>query len=262
MKKILMLVMMASLLAAWPLQTVLAQETGQPQETVGDEYGDEFSDDDMDFLEDEEEDAIQVPQIADPIEPFNRAMFVVNDKLYFYFLKPVGQGYKAITPGFLRTGIKNFFRNLETPLRLVNCLLQAKPKKAGTETLRFLVNTTVGIGGLGDPARKYHDLEMAQEDFGQTLAVWGVGQGAYIVVPFLGPHSIRHAVGKVPDQFLKPQTYAFGQWETSAMVWAGQQINDVTFRIGDYEALKDAAIDPYAAMRDGYAQYRRKKISE
>ncbi|MBI9077673.1 MAG: VacJ family lipoprotein [Desulfatibacillum sp.] len=262
MKKILMLLMMAGFLAAWPIHTVLAQETGQKGASATDEYSDEFLDDDMDFLEEEEEGNIQVVQIADPIEPFNRAMFVVNDKLYFYCLKPLGQGYKAITPSFFRTGVKNFFQNVETPIRLVNCLLQGKPKKAGTEILRFMVNTTVGIGGLGDPARKYHDLEVADEDFGQTLAVWGVGQGAYVVLPFLGPMSVRHGAGKVPDYFLKPQTYVFDQWETSAMVWGGEQLNAVAMRIGDYEAMKAAAIDPYDAMKNGYAQLRDKKIAE
>ena len=262
MKKQLLMLIVAVFMVAFPLQSALAQDKGLAGDAATDEYSDEYLDDDLDFLEDEEEQNIQVVQVADPIEPFNRAMFVVNDKLYFYCLKPLGQGYKAITPSCFRVGVKNFFQNVETPIRLVNCLLQGKPRQAGTETLRFLVNTTVGFGGLGDPAQKYHDLEMADEDLGQTLAVWGVGRGAYVVLPGVGPLFVRHGAGKIGDHFLKPQTYVFDQWETSAMVWGGEQLNAVSLRIGDYEAMKAAALDPYDAMKNGYAQLRDKKIAE
>jgi phospholipid-binding lipoprotein MlaA len=259
-KKIVLLLAMALVLASWPVQSLMAQE--QANDEYSDEYSDEYLDDDMDFLEDEEEDGIQVVQVADPLEPFNRAMFVVNDKLYFWCLKPLAQGYKAITPTGFRVGVDNFFTNAKYPVRMVNCLLQGKPKKAGTETLRFMVNTTVGFGGLGDPALKYHELEMADEDFGQTLAVWGVGPGAYVVLPGMGPFYVREGTGMLADYWLNPRTYIFDQWETSAMVWGGEQLNAVSLRIGDYEALKQAALDPYDAMKNGYAQLREKKIAE
>lgn len=256
-KKILfLLIVLAAFIVAWPASAAQTQNSTAQASQVSDEFGD----DDMDFL-DEEEGEAEDARISDPFEPINRVWFTVNDTLYFYALKPAAQGYKAVTPGFLRRGIKNFFKNLETPIRLVNCLFQGKPKKAGTEFLRFMVNTTVGFGGLGDPSTKYHEMEIAKEDMGQTLAVWGLGSGPYLVWPVLGPYSLRHTGGFIFDRVLYAPTY-IDHWETSLMVKAGQTINDTTFRIGDYEALIEAAVDPYDAVRNAYVQYRNKKIKE
>ncbi len=259
MKKLLFLIAFTCVFLTYPIGSSIAQEAGGQGTSSAIE--DEFADDDMDFLDEEEDDQVAVAPISDPFEGFNRGMFVVNDKLYFYCLKPAAQGYKAVTPGFFRRGVRNFFRNVETPIRLVNCLLQGKGKKAGTEALRFLVNTTVGFGGLGDPATKHHEMIRQDEDFGQTLAVWGVDSGPYFVWPILGPYSLRHTGGYVLDTPLNPRTY-IPQWETSLMVFAGKTINNTTFRIGDYEALKDAAVDPYEAVRDAYTQYRQKLIDK
>ncbi|HMK51793.1 MAG TPA: VacJ family lipoprotein, partial [Thermodesulfobacteriota bacterium] len=116
-----------------------------------------------------------VATIADPLEPVNRAFFHFNDKLYFWVLKPIATGYKTIIPEDGRIGVRNFFSNLTTPVRLVNCLLQANPKCAGTETLRFVLNTTIGVVGLFDPAKKRFNIEKQDRDFGQTLGIWGMG---------------------------------------------------------------------------------------
>ena len=215
---------------------------------------------DEDFIDDEfEEDEIQV---ADPISLWNRAMFHFNDKLYFWALKPVSQVYKAVTPYFFRIGVKNFFRNITTPVRLVNCILQWKGQAAQIEFSRFMVNTTIGVLGLGNPADKYPELNpYDEEDMGQTLAKYGIGNGFYIIWPFLGPSTLRDSIGLAGDWFLNPINYV-EPTEASWGIVAFDKINQTSFRIGEYESLKEAAIDPYTAFQDIYLQFREKKIEK
>jgi phospholipid-binding lipoprotein MlaA len=204
----------------------------------------------------------QKPEIADPLEPFNRAMYHFNDKLYFWVLKPVAQGYATVVPEPARIGVRNFFSNTTFPIRFVNCVLQADFGGAASELGRFLMNTLWGIGGLLDPAsNKDIDLAKRDEDFGQTLGVYGVGQGFFINWPILGPSSPRDTLGLVGDLFLQPLTYV-GSTELSVGVKGYEKVNDTSLRIGDYESLKEAAIDPYVAIRDAYVQYRLKKVKD
>jgi len=199
-------------------------------------------------------------QIADPLSMWNRAMFHFNDKLYFWVLKPLARGYKAVTPDFFRTGVKNFFRNLTTPIRLVNCALQGKGEAFGIEFTRFVMNTTVGVLGLGSPADNDPRLiRPDEEDLGQTLGKYGIGNGFYIVWPIIGPSTLRDTVGRAGDWFLNPVNYIDPQ-ETSWAVQGFDQVNQTSYRIGDYESLKKAAIDPYVALRDVYIQFRTKKV--
>jgi len=214
----------------------------------------------LDFVEEggEEEKA----GIADPLEPFNRAMYHFNDKLYFWVLKPVAQGYQKVVPEGARVGVSNFFKNLASPIRIVNCLLQANFSGAASELGRFAVNTLWGIGGLLDPASSEElNLSKQDEDFGQTLGVYGLGQGIYIHWPILGPSSPRDTIGKVGDFFLYPLTYLTASWETFAGIWIYDKVNATSLSIGDYESLQEAAIDPYVAVRDAYVQYRLKKVN-
>jgi phospholipid-binding lipoprotein MlaA len=212
-------------------------------------------------LDSEDEEMEQQPiTIADPLEPFNRAMFQFNDKLYFWVLKPVAQGYNKIMPEGVRISVRNFFSNVTFPIRFVNCLLQANFDGAAIELSRFTVNTLLGIGGLFDPASsKEMKLVKQDEDFGQTLGVYGVGQGIFLTWPFLGPSTPRDTVGSVGDWFLDPATY-LTPWYAPYGVKTYDRVNEVSLRIGDYEALKEAAIDPYLALRDAYLQYRQKKV--
>ncbi|MBW2597833.1 MAG: VacJ family lipoprotein [Deltaproteobacteria bacterium] len=215
---------------------------------------------DEDFFEDEfEEDKVQV---ADPLSPWNRAMFHFNDKLYFWAVKPLARGYKAIAPDFIRTGVKNFFRNITTPIRLVNCMLQAKGKAAAIEFSRFFVNTTIGVLGFGSPADKYPKLAPPDsEDLGQTLGNYGLGNGFYLVWPILGPSTLRDSIGRAGDFFLDPVSYV-EPTEASVGIRAFDTVNNTSFHIGDYEALKKSAIDPYTALRNIYLQVRENKIKK
>jgi phospholipid-binding lipoprotein MlaA len=199
--------------------------------------------------------------IADPLSGLNRAVFEFNDKMYFWALKPIAQGYKAVIPTPVRQGFLNFFHNLKSPVRIVNCFLQGKMGAAASEMCRFVYNTTFGILGFWDPAKDYPHLNPPEEDFGQTLGLFGIGNGIYLVLPFLGPSTLRDTAGMGGDYFLSPATYIDTAWVEWSMK-AEESVNDLSFRIGQYEELKDAAIEPYASFKDGYIQYRNKKISQ
>jgi phospholipid-binding lipoprotein MlaA len=201
--------------------------------------------------------------IRDPFEPFNRLFFQINDKLYFWALKPVASVYKTIVPEGARVCVRNFFSNVTTPVRFANCLLQVNFKGAGLELTRFFVNTTVGLAGFFDPAKKKCHIEKTDSDFGQTLGFYGIGPVFYINWPFLGPSDVRDTAGLAGDLFLNPtfSIYNFGFWP-SVGIQAFYQVNETSLRIGDYEALKKASLDPYVAVRDAFYQYRKNKIQK
>ncbi len=219
----------------------------------------EEKDDVLDEFESEFEEKAYT--VADPLSFWNRAMYHFNDKLYFWFLKPVAKGYKVVVPGVVRTGVRNFFSNIFTPIRLTSCILQGKLKAGGTELTRFAVNTTVGILGFGDPAQKYLHLDISDEDLGQTLGSYGIGNGFYLVWPVFGPSTLRDSVGMLGDRFLNPITYVKPA-EASLAIWSGEKINETSLHIGDYESIKEAAIEPYEAFRDAYIQYRNNKVKQ
>jgi phospholipid-binding lipoprotein MlaA len=202
--------------------------------------------------------------IADPIEPWNRAIYHVNDKFYFWLLNPAAKAYKFAVPEDFRGLFANFYRNLKAPIRIVNNALQGKIGYAGREFAKFLINSTIGVGGLKDCAAECFGIKGRDADFGQTLGKYGVGPGFYIVWPLLGPSSPRDTVGLVVDRALTPTTYVSQQTLSPEGVglFAHQTVNTASFHLGDYEALKGAAIDPYVAMRDAYVQYRKKIIEE
>jgi len=232
--------------------------TGETEQMPSDSEMEDTSDEDF-FEEEFEEEELQV---ADPLSPWNRAMFHFNDKLYFWALKPLARGYKAIAPDFIRTGVKNFFRNITTPIRLVNCILQAKGNAAAVELSRFVVNTTIGVLGFGSPADKYPRLiPPDSEDLGQTLGNYGLGNGFYLVWPILGPSTLRDSIGRAGDFFLDPVSYV-EPTEASIGIRAFDTVNNTSFRIGDYESLKKSAIDPYTALRDIYLQIRKNKVKK
>lgn len=221
-----------------------------PEQAIDDEFG--FPD---------EEGQTAVVRIADPLGPVNRVIFQFNDKLYFWVLKPVAQGYNVVFREDIRNCIANFFSNLLTPVRLANCILQGKFKAAGTETARFFVNTTMGVLGFGDAGKVIFNLEISDEDLGQTLGSYGLGNGFYIVWPIVGPSTLRDSVGFGGDLFVNPLTY-LEPFALAAGVGGYRRFNDLSLRLGEYEAIKEAAIEPYTAVRNGYVQFRNALIDE
>jgi len=198
--------------------------------------------------------------VPDPLEPMNRAFFEFNDKLYFWVLKPAATGYKTVVPEEVRVCVRNFFHNLSYPVRAVNNLFQGKFFGAFEETCGFLVNSTVGLGGLADIATAV-GLERHEEDLGQTFAVHGAGPAFYIHWPFFGPSTLRDTFGTAGDVFLDPLTY-LGDYRYAPWSRGLNVVNETSLRIGDYESLKKAALDPYVALRDAYYQNRLSKIKE
>jgi len=191
-------------------------------------------------------------ELSDILEPVNRAFFHFNDKLYFWVLKPAARGYKAVLPEPVRVGVRNFFYNLAFPIRFVNCLLQGKGEGAANELGMFMVNTVFGIAGFLDVIPD--DIKSHKEDLGQTFGSYGIGPGFYIVWPFFGPSTIRDSIGMAGDSFLNPLNYLDFWYNAGAR--AVDTVNDTSLRIGEYEALKRAAIDPYVALRNAYHQNR------
>lgn len=200
--------------------------------------------------------------IADPIKPFNIAMYHFNDKLYFWAWKPVATGYKYVLPREIRGLFSSFYANLKAPIRIVNNLLQGEPGYAGKELASFLINSTIGVGGLRNCAEECFGLRGRYADFGQTLGKYGVGFGFYLVLPFVGPSSVRDGFGFLVDWTMRPQTYIgdeFFSYE-SVGLYTHEQINSTSFHLGEYEAFKKASVDPYVSMRDIFIQYRKNLI--
>lgn len=240
------------ILSVSPVHAATAIET--ITDIKGDVYEDDFG------LEGEFEDPVDTERF-DPLSGYNRFMTKVNDKLYFYALKPVAKGYRKVVPETGRVAVGRFFTNLLFPVRFVNNVLQLKIKEAGTELGRFCLNSTVGILGFRDPAKDWLGLEAYPEDFGQTLGHYGVGGGFHIVLPILGPSNLRDTIALAPDHFLDPVTYVKDD-ESELGIRAFNTINYTSLHIGEYESLKKDALDLYTFIRDAYEQKREKDIEE
>jgi phospholipid-binding lipoprotein MlaA len=209
----------------------------------------------------EETEAVEEADIADPLEPVNRAFFVFNDKLYFWVLKPAANAYSFFVPEWGRTRVRNVFDNIKAPIRIVNALLQLKMHKFAMEFSSFVLNSTVGIAGMFDIAARHPELDTSREDLGQTFGSYGIGEGFYLVLPILGPSSLRDTVGLAGDSFLDPVSY-ISPFRDEVAVRAFDQVSETSFRIGDYEDIKESALDPYISVKDIYKQYRRNKVRE
>ena len=221
------------------------------QYTDIDEWDDEF----------DEEIPDEGPLIWDPLEKLNRGLFLFNDKLYFWCIKPVAKTYKKYTPSIIRTSLFHFFQNLGMPQRAVNCTLQLKPKETTDELFSFIVNTTIGGLGFTNAAENYFQLKPHSEDLGQTLGWYGIGNGLYIVIPALGSSSLRDLTGKIGDMCLDPINY-ISNYYIATGVSGLKTVNSASFRLGEYEALKEASFEPYSALKDAYIQYRNKQIDQ
>ena len=196
--------------------------------------------------------------VHDPLEGYNRAMYSFNDAVDTAVLKPVAKGYDAVVPDPISQGVSNFFSNLNDITVIINDLLQGKFAQAGRDTHRFVVNTTVGVGGIFDVA-SLSGLNKNNEDFGQTLGVWGAEPGAYIVLPFFGPRNVRDSFGLIGDIFTDPVTYVDHDETRWALI--GTRVIDTRANLLKAEkVLDEAALDEYTYVRDAYMQRRQSLV--
>ena len=202
-------------------------------------------------------------RMNDPLEPMNRTIHKINQGVDRVIIEPIAVTYNFIIIKPIRQLITNILRNLQEPLTLVNDILQGEAKRAGTTLGRFVTNTTLGIGGTIDIASEMK-MHRHTEDFGQTMGAWGIGEGPYIVVPFLGPSTIRDGVGQVADIYLNPVRYRHppGRHQRAGSYlhrllarWIPGRA--ISIRLRELEA---SSIDLYATMRSAYRQNRRKEV--
>ncbi len=194
----------------------------------------------------------------DPIEGFNRAVYAFNEGLDTAIVRPVAVGYETVMPSPVRTGVSNFFGNVADVFIAVNNLLQGKVPEAASDAGRFLVNTTVGILGLFDVATEI-GLEKHNEDFGQTFGRWGVGPGAYVVIPFFGPRDVRDTVGLVLDVKADPIAN-IGHVPTRNTLLVVRIVSDRANLLPADKVIEEAALDKYTYVRDAYLQRRRSLV--
>ena len=202
----------------------------------------------------------------DPFEAWNRNVYAFNETADKYAVAPIASVYKTVTPDFARDGIGNALANINSPVILINDVLQGKPDRAVDTTLRFVINTTVGILGLWDAAAAM-GIEKHSEDFGQTLAVWGVGEGPYLVLPLLGPSTVRDAFGSLTDIAMDPLTWTeFSADENlDDYILIGRiSLNALNTRINladQLETLREQP-EPYIALRRLYLSQREAAIRD
>ncbi len=211
-----------------------------------------------------------VPVISDPLEPWNRFWFSFNDTLMIHVLSPLYKGYKYVTPEELRLGLSNAYHNLKAPIRISNAILQGEFARAWIELGRFVVNSTLGFGGLLNITKDNKPLVPISHydpDFDQTLAKWGVGEGFYIVWPFLGPNTARGSAGLVANWYSSPLSWIsepigpVNMWVDYGIT-AGLIYNDMGPTIEVYEEFRSNTVEPYVAVRDAYVLSQRAKAAD
>ncbi len=203
-----------------------------------------------------------IPELSDPIEGVNRAVYKFNDTVYDNLIKPVAETYRDLVHEEVRIAVRNLFNNALAPVKLVSSVVQLNPEKAGRVLGRTLLNTVFGWGGMLDVAGQEYGIKDVNEDFNQALGYHGVGSGPYIVLPFLGPSTVRGVAGRVVDSFLSPTIVAAPGFAIGAALSGSRIINDTSFRVEDIETLKKEAIDPYVSMRDFYHQYTEGQVQK
>lgn len=197
----------------------------------------------------------------DPWEKFNEPIFRFNKEFDRLVLKPVATGWDRALPDSFQRGLHNAIDNLSVVRRVMNNLFQGKPVRAGRELARFTINSTIGYAGFLDVAKDYFGIQQADEDFGQTLGVWGAKSGPYLVLPLMSPMTIRDGAGKVVDAVMYPLTWAvpFG---ANAGILTVDAVNDRSLNLDRYERVEESVVDLYSAVRNAYLQRRAAAIRE
>lgn len=224
-----------------PGALVAAEEIGEPPEEAAEDF------------------------YPDPLAPFNEKMFWFNLRLDEYVLRPAATAYDRVLPDAAQRSVDRFFKNLGIVERLANNLFQLKLRGAGQEMGRFALNTTLGGVGLFDVADDWFGLKESNEDFGQTLGIYGVGPGPYLVLPFFGPSTIRDGAGLAVDTFLNPMNYLLSTTDVIAIrggISVSRAVNYRSLNLEFFEDVDRFAVDLYGAVQDAYLQKRKKEVEE
>ena len=203
-----------------------------------------------------------IPEPWDPFESHNRSMFNLNNALYDYFGKHVAKGYRFTVPYDLRVMIKNILTNGTMPVRLLSSILQGDLDKSGRVLGRFLINSTVGLGGMFDVADQEFDIKPANENMNQTLGYYGVPSGPYLVLPIFGPSSVRNLFGRTVDVFVNPAFLLSAPIAINAGIAVTKKTNETSFLIKTYQDLRENSVDEYISVRDLYQQYHYFLVNE
>jgi len=242
-----------------PVEDPYSDEAIEEDDPFGDEGSDKSDIEEDPFAYEETE----VAHMSDPLERwYNRPVYVFNDNFYEYFMRPVAQTYKDVMAENFRIMIQNLYDTVTAPGRLVSSLLQLEMGKAGRVVGRVLINCTMGFLCMVDVADGEFDIKPVDEDFGQVLGAYGIPSGPYLVLPLLGPSSVRDGVGRVVDAAMNPLFWLVPDFITGAGITSGRIVNETSFFIEDIKALKESAIDPYISIRDFYNQRREILIDE
>lgn len=204
--------------------------------------------------------SVSAQQHSDPLEKINRPIFRFNDGLDRWLLEPLATGYDFVMPDIAQNWVGNFFTNLRFPIVFANCLLQGKFKASGASLGRFVVNSTVGVAGFGDPATRLHIPE-PYEDFGQTLGKWGLRPGAYLVLPLLGPSNLRDTVGTGVDSVTRVWPFYVDTWVTTTATGI-QLLNTRSLYLDEVRDARSRSLDYYAFVRDAFLQRRQSLIED
>jgi len=252
------LIVLAALLAGAPARAEevpeqAAPEAGAPQASSPSESYEEY--DELYFEED-----VGESDHGDPLEPINRRIFWVNDGLDRHVIEPISNAWDYVLPDFVQHAFRDAFSNLQFPIYFFNDLFQLKPVRASEDLARFVINSTVGIAGLMDPAAAI-GLQKRVEDFGQTLGYWGVPAGPYLMLPFFGPSSVRDGVGLAVDTAFGAIGWFIPFWASAAMQ-AVETLNQRSLIRDEIQAERRAALDWYAAVRSAYTQYRENLVND
>lgn len=240
-----------------PMPLVDTNNSRSSESNITDDFEDEFSN------KDDEE-------ILDPLSGYNDMMTIFNDKAFIYAVNPISEAYATVMPKPIRQSVANFIHNLKFPVRITNSLLQGKFQHSADELERFLVNSTVGVAGLFDPASTHLNIPAHNEDFGQTLGHHGVEAGFHIVLPFLGPSNVRDFLGLIVDGYTSPLVHQESlkaykipnNGLQSIGIYGSHMVNKNALHLGAYDSLKKDAIDLYPFLRDIYEQKRMADIEE
>ncbi|MDQ8187509.1 VacJ family lipoprotein [Pelagicoccus sp. SDUM812002] len=214
---------------------------------------------DLDDLFNDDFEEQSTVSINDPFEKVNRAIFNFNDGVYDKVARPLARSYSNVMPDRVERGLANAFRNLKFPSRFTGNVLQARFGQAGKETGKFVLNTTVGLGGLFRPSDRFDSLQTSNEDIGQAFGTWGIGHGFYVIIPFMGPTSLRDFVADFGDDAVDPIPTPWSQIDDSQDRLIIRVV-DITNRLPAlmelYDSMRRSSIDPYSSVRDAYAQRR------